>query len=73
MDKYLTPKQLSEILQVAEKTLANQRVKGRGVPFVKIEKAVRYRISDIEAYLSKERVTGNTERQGKATGANDEF
>ncbi|MGR5531242.1 helix-turn-helix domain-containing protein [Vibrio alfacsensis] len=74
MDKYLTPKQLADLLQITEKTLANQRSNGRGIPFVKIEKAVRYRTSDIEAYLGKEEgVTGNIMTQGKATGGNNEL
>ncbi|MCA0935581.1 helix-turn-helix domain-containing protein [Vibrio alginolyticus] len=53
MEIFLTPKQLSELLQVPEKTLANQRSEGRGIPFVKIEKAVRYRSSDVEAFFEK--------------------
>ncbi|CAH0523984.1 helix-turn-helix domain-containing protein [Vibrio parahaemolyticus] len=62
MTNFLTPQQLSELLQVTEKTLANQRFEGRGIPFVKVERAVRYRICDIEAYLSK--AEGNTDTQG---------
>lgn len=53
MTTFLTPKQLSELLQVTEKTLANHRSEGRGIPFVKIEKAVRYRSSDVEAFFEK--------------------
>lgn len=51
MDKYLTPKQVAEMLQITERTLANQRCEGRGIPFIKVERAVRYRRSDIEVYL----------------------
>ncbi len=52
MNEYLTPKQLADFLQLTERTLANQRSEGRGIPFVKIEKAVRYRAADVEAYLA---------------------
>lgn len=53
MNKYLTPEQLANLLQLTERTLANQRSEGRGIPFVKIEKAVRYRSSDVEAFFEK--------------------
>ncbi len=53
MNEYLTPKQLADLLQLTERTLANQRSEGRGIPFVKIEKAVRYRFSDVEAFFGK--------------------
>ncbi len=53
MTTYLTPKQLANLLQLTERTLANQRSEGRGIPYVKIEKAVRYRSSDVEAFFEK--------------------
>ncbi|MDF2155303.1 helix-turn-helix domain-containing protein [Vibrio sp. CAU 1672] len=56
MNTLLTPAQLAELLQVTEKTLANQRFQGRGIPFVKIEKAVRYRYTDVESYLALQSV-----------------
>ncbi|EGR2301927.1 helix-turn-helix domain-containing protein [Vibrio parahaemolyticus] len=74
MNKYLTSKQLADLLQLTESTLANQRSQGRGIPFVKVEKAVRYRVSDIEAYLSKEEsVSVKTDTQGKSAGGCNEF
>lgn len=53
MTQYLKPKQVAEQLQLAERTLANQRSQGRGIPFVKIGRAVRYSAVDVDAYLVK--------------------
>ena len=48
---YLTIDELSKRWDVPTTTLSQWRSRGQGVPFVKIEhKAVRYRISDVEAY-----------------------
>ena len=55
MDMYLTPKQVAEMLQVTERTLSNQRHEKRGIPFIKIERAVRYSLSDIEEYLDSKK------------------
>jgi hypothetical protein len=54
MIEFLTPKQLADLLQVTEGTLANQRTEGRGIPFVKIEKAVRYRAVDLDEYMKNQ-------------------
>ena len=56
MDEFLTPKQVATMLQLTEQTLANQRSEGRGLPFIKIERAVRYRRVDIEHYFQSQTV-----------------
>ena len=53
-EHYLTPKQVAAMLQLTERTLTNQRHEGRGIPFIKIERAVRYRRSDIDDYFAKD-------------------
>ncbi|MBY5948778.1 helix-turn-helix domain-containing protein [Photobacterium rosenbergii] len=53
MEEFLTPKQVAQMLQLTERTLANQRHEGRGIPFIKVERAVRYRCADIEAYIQQ--------------------
>ena len=47
---FLTEIQLAERHQRAVKTLQADRLKGGGVPFVKLGRSVRYRLSDIEAW-----------------------
>jgi hypothetical protein len=46
----LTERQLAERQQRSVKTLQNLRVKGGSIPFVKIGRHVRYRLSDIIAW-----------------------
>lgn len=47
---FLTEGQLADRHQRARKTLQNDRVSGKGVPFVKIGRSVRYRLSDVIAW-----------------------
>ena len=52
MPEFLTPKQLSRIINIPEATLTLYRKEGNGVPFVRFGKrAIRYRKTDVEAYV----------------------
>lgn len=53
IERLLTPKQTGEAIQVSVEALANSRCTGTGItiPYIKIGKFVRYRESDIQAYL----------------------
>ena len=54
---YLTPQQAAEFLSVSKYTLQNQRSQRVGPPFVKLRnRLVRYKKSDLIAYLEKDRV-----------------
>jgi hypothetical protein len=44
----------AEFLGVSPRTLEGLRVRGGGVPFVKIGGAVRYRLTTLEAYLQQQ-------------------
>ena len=46
-----TPAQVSEMLGVSVKTLEKWRWERRNLPYVKLGTAVRYRESDLEAWL----------------------
>lgn len=52
----------AEYLGLAESTLEKMRVTGDGPAFVKLGRAVRYRISDLDAYLA-ERVVSSTSQK----------
>lgn len=52
----LTTKDLAHRWQVNAGSLANDRSAGRGVPYVKIGGAVRYRLHDVERFESTCRV-----------------
>ena len=47
----LNEKQVAEALGLSVKTLRSWRLRGVELPFIKLGKSVRYRLSEIEAYL----------------------
>ena len=53
----LTPKDLARRWSMSEKTLANHRCNGTGVPYVKLGTAVRYLVSDVLAF--EKHITGS--------------
>ena len=62
----LDTKQASDILGVNDKSLANSRYTGTGIqiPYIKMGKIVRYRQSDLEAYIEKNTLTHTGEVKG---------
>ncbi|MCQ1573488.1 helix-turn-helix domain-containing protein [Neorhizobium galegae] len=58
-ERLLTEIEVAERQQRSIKTLQNQRVIGNGIPFVKIGRLVRYRLSDVVAY-EEARTFGST-------------
>lgn len=59
MDRVLTTGEAAVILSLAVPTLEKLRVYGGGPPFLKLGRSVRYRLSDLEQWLS-ERVVSST-------------
>jgi len=51
MDEVWEPEGVSDFLKVPEGTLANWRYQGKGPRFIKVGRHVRYRRSDVEAWL----------------------
>ena len=45
--------ELSQQTKRAVQTIRNDRFEGRGIPYVKIGRSVRYRVCDVEAFLEK--------------------
>lgn len=55
-DKLLTTKEAAPILGVSEAFLERDRWAGAQVPFIRIgSRAVRYRVSDLNAYIDSRR------------------
>ncbi|MBM4313718.1 MAG: helix-turn-helix domain-containing protein [Deltaproteobacteria bacterium] len=52
-DKLLTQKEVKEITGLADSTLEQWRLKGKGPKFIKLGRLVRYRLSDLDTYISK--------------------
>jgi len=54
--KYLTEQEVSEITGRAMPTLRKDRHFGRGIPYYKVGRSVRYLVSDIEKFMAGCRV-----------------
>jgi predicted DNA-binding transcriptional regulator AlpA len=65
----LTTKQVAELLQLKPATLEQWRWTGRGPEFIKLNRAVRYRRSAVEAFTNARAFTSTTAAQhGTAAG-----
>lgn len=56
-DQHVDDYRASEITGFAVSTLRNWRVQSRGPAYIKCGRSVRYRISDLLAFMEKHRVT----------------
>jgi excisionase family DNA binding protein len=52
MEEYLTVEELAKYLNYAEKTI-RKWVLNREIPFIKIHQTIRFRLSEIEAWVEK--------------------
>lgn len=50
-ERYITSKTLADLLDVSERTVKDWRADRTGPPFVRLGRAVRYRKSDVDAWL----------------------
>ena len=55
-ERYLTEKECSDITSFALPTLRNHRFQRRGIPYSKLNRAVRYRLKDILDYMESHRI-----------------
>ncbi|OGR01454.1 MAG: hypothetical protein A2511_00855 [Deltaproteobacteria bacterium RIFOXYD12_FULL_50_9] len=62
----LTTEDAATYLNIKTATLEQWRWQGRGPRFIKLNRAVRYRLSDLEAFL-EDRVFTSTTEAGRAT------
>ncbi len=51
-ETYLKPREAAEYLRSSTSTLAKARMKRQGPDFVRIGRAIRYRQSDLDAWMS---------------------
>lgn len=62
-----TPKEVADHLHTSTASLAQQRYKGTGVPFVKVDaRRVLYRWEDVERYVESRLMTRTDEQPGAA-------
>ncbi len=63
-DALLSQKQVAELIGCSLRTLERRRLVGDGIPFVRLgPKMIRYRLSDVTAYINA-RVHGSTSEPG---------
>jgi predicted DNA-binding transcriptional regulator AlpA len=70
MQPLLTQRQCAEALALSERTLERLRVSGTGPKFLRIRHSVRYRPTDVEAWLASRTVNSTSEEIGNGK-AND--
>ncbi len=61
--KLLTPIEVAELTGLSTDTLAQWRSQRRGIPYLKIGRAVRYDPTDVQAYLEGCRVSVSAPRE----------
>ena len=66
MQPLLRQRQCAEALCLSERTLERFRVSGVGPKFVRMGKSVRYRLSDVEAWIASRVVGSTSERQAQS-------
>ncbi len=54
--QYLTEKEVSLMTGRGLSTLRNDRSLGRGLPWVKLMRSVRYELSDVVAYMAERKI-----------------
>lgn len=62
----LTPAQVSEVTGKKPTTLTGERFEGRGLPFVKVGRLVRYRKQDVLDYINENTFTSTAEAKAAA-------
>lgn len=50
---FLTESELAERLNISIRTLQSQRIRGNGIPYVKIGRSVRYQLDVVMEYLNQ--------------------
>lgn len=54
--RFLTAKEVAELLRTSPGHLANQRMRGEGTPYLKLARRVLYDKQDVDAWLERHRV-----------------
>ena len=54
--KYITERETHTITSFALSTLRNHRHLGIGIPYVKAQKSIRYKLSDVIGYMESRRI-----------------
>ncbi len=62
MPTYLTTKEVAKMIDRAEQTLANDRHKCQGLPYIKIGRSIRYLLTDVNDFMDMHRIIPANEK-----------
>jgi hypothetical protein len=54
--QYLTEKEVSQMTRRALSTLRNERSAGRGIPYCKVNRSVRYDLKDVVEFMDRRKI-----------------
>jgi phage terminase Nu1 subunit (DNA packaging protein) len=55
-ERYVNERKVAELTDRGLPTLRNDRSKGVGIPYCKVGKSVRYRLSDVIGFMEKHKI-----------------
>ena len=55
-ERWLKPLEVKETIGKELQTLANERFLGVGIPYYKVGRSVRYKLSDVLAFMERHRI-----------------
>lgn len=58
---YITEKQAASLTSIPVKTLQGMRIKGNGIPFIKIGRSVRYDLATIHKFMQQQTKTSTSQ------------
>lgn len=61
-ERYLTPMEVEKLTGRKLQTLANERYRGEGIEYYKIGSSVRYKLSDVIAFMERHRIDPESRR-----------
>jgi predicted DNA-binding transcriptional regulator AlpA len=57
-DELLTERETAQVINLSRQTLANWRcTRQQALPYIKVGRAVRYALSDVQNFLNQRRIT----------------
>lgn len=62
-DRYLSTAEVAKLTGRKYQTWANERHEGRGIPYYKVGRSVRYKLSDVIAFMESHRVNPEARRE----------
>jgi len=63
MEKYLLPKEVEDFTGRKCQTLANERHRMVGIPYYRVGRSIRYKLSDVISYMERHRIEPEAARQ----------